>query len=82
VNGHGERLLRTRELAEKLNLSSATVLRRHKLGTMPPGFLLSSNALRWRESEIDAWLESTRSGNLITSDREVPSVRRLDTPSR
>ena len=53
------RLLTTREVAEFLGLSSEMVLRRWRAGELP-GFRLASNCLRFRESEIHAWLESRR----------------------
>ena len=54
-----ERLLTTREVAEFLGLSPETVLRRYRRGELP-GFRLASNVLRFRESEVEAWLEGTR----------------------
>jgi excisionase family DNA binding protein len=60
-----ERLLTTREVADFLGVSPETVLRRHrafqkgKPGGIP-GYRLASNVLRFRESEIEAWLEGTR----------------------
>jgi excisionase family DNA binding protein len=54
-----ERLLTTREVAAFLGVSPETVLRRWRAGELP-GYRLASNALRFRESEIEAWLEGTR----------------------
>jgi excisionase family DNA binding protein len=56
-----DRLLTTREVGEMLSLSPATVLRRWRAGELP-GFRLSSKALRFRESELLAWLEERREG--------------------
>jgi excisionase family DNA binding protein len=50
-----ERLLRTRQVADFLGLSPETVLRRWRAGALP-GYRLASNVLRFRESEIEAWL--------------------------
>ena len=52
-----DRLLTTREVAAFLGLSSETVLRRYRAGELP-GIRLGSNVLRFRESELEAWLES------------------------
>lgn len=52
-------LLTTRELADHLRLSPATVLRRYREGLIP-GFRLASNVLRFDPDEIDAWLTSRR----------------------
>ena len=64
-----DRLLTARELGEWLGLSTETVLRRHRRGELP-GFRLASNVLesaagsvdvlRFRESEVEAWLEGRR----------------------
>jgi len=63
-----ERLLTTRQLAEFLGVSPETVLRRWRAGKLP-GYRLASNVLRFRESEIEAWLEGTR------PERSVAEVR-------
>jgi excisionase family DNA binding protein len=52
-----DRLLTTREVAAFLGLSPETVLRRYRAGELP-GYRLGSNVLRFRESEIEAWLDS------------------------
>lgn len=54
-----DRLLTTRQVAEFLGVSPETVLRRWPSGELP-GYRLASNVLRFRESEIEAWLEGTR----------------------
>lgn len=58
-----ECLLTTRDVAEMLGLSSEAVLRRWRAGELP-GFRLSTKALRFRESEVLAWLESRREGSV------------------
>ena len=62
-----ERLLTTREVADFLGVSPETVLRRWRRDELP-GYRLASNVLRFRESEIEAWLEGTRSGACLTGD--------------
>ncbi len=54
-----DRLLTAREVAELLGLSIQSILRRWRAGDLP-GFRLGSNVLRFRRSEIDAWLEDHR----------------------
>jgi excisionase family DNA binding protein len=70
-----ERLLKAREVAELLGLSPATVLDWFESGRLP-GFKLSSRAVRFRESEVLAWLEDRR----VTS-RDVVGVS-CDGPDR
>ena len=56
------RLLRTREVAELLDVGCETVLRWHRAGKLPGGHRLASNVLRFSESELDAWLAEAREG--------------------
>jgi excisionase family DNA binding protein len=51
------RLLRARDVADLLSISPATVLDWWEAGRLP-GFRLSSRAVRFRESEVLAWLET------------------------
>jgi excisionase family DNA binding protein len=50
-------LLTTRQVAELLGLSPATVLRRWRAGELP-GYRIASNVLRFNEAEVVAWLEA------------------------
>lgn len=54
-----ERLLTARELAELLGVSAGTVLDWFEAGRLP-GFKLNGRAVRFRWSEIEAWLEAQR----------------------
>jgi excisionase family DNA binding protein len=65
-----ECLLTTREVAEMLGLSSEAVLRRWRAGDLP-GFRLSSKVLRFRQSELIAWLERYRAGPRAEADAVV-----------
>ena len=49
-------LLTTRQVAERLALSPETILRRVRAGELP-AYRIASNALRFREEEIEAFLE-------------------------
>lgn len=50
----GERLLRTKQVLEKLAISRTTLWRGAKDGTLPAGFKLTKNTHVWPEREIDA----------------------------
>ena len=50
------RLLTTRQVAEFLGVSPETVLRRWRRGELA-GVRLASNVLRFRESEIERWVD-------------------------
>ena len=52
-------LLTTREVADALGVSPATVLRRWRAGDIP-GFRIASNCLRFDQAEIDGWLQARR----------------------
>ena len=54
-----DRLLTTRQVAELLGLSPATVLRRWRDGTLP-GYRLASNVLRFDPSDIEDYLTACR----------------------
>lgn len=52
-------LLTTRQVAQLLNVSPDTVLRRWRAGELP-GYRIASNALRFDADEVAAWLEERR----------------------
>ena len=56
-----DRLLTARELAEYLGLSPSTILDWWEAGRLP-GFKLGQ-AVRFRSSEVEAWLEAHRAGS-------------------
>lgn len=62
-NSHPElrddRLLTTREVADFFGISKESVLRRWRAGELP-GFALAPNLLRFRASEVEAWLQGQR----------------------
>jgi excisionase family DNA binding protein len=62
-----ERLLRTRDVAELLDVSCETVLRWHRSGKLPGGRRLGSNVLRFDRDEIEAWLNGTRTKRTLVS---------------
>jgi excisionase family DNA binding protein len=56
-----ERLLTARELADYLGFAPGTVLDKFERNELP-GFKLPGGAVRFRWSEIEAWLEQARRG--------------------
>ena len=56
-----ERLLSARELADVLGMSPATVLDWFEADRLP-GFKLPTGPVRFRASEVEAWLEECRRG--------------------
>lgn len=53
-------LITAREVAERIGVSPATVLRKWRSGDLP-GYRLASNQLRFDADEVEAWLMSKRS---------------------
>lgn len=64
-----DRLLTARQVGEWLGLSTETVLRRWRAGELP-GFRLGSNVLRFRESDVEEWLEGRRPQAVAEAVRE------------
>lgn len=51
-------MLTAREVAERLGFKHAeTVLRWRRRGEGPPAVKLHNGAVRWREDELEAWLD-------------------------
>jgi excisionase family DNA binding protein len=54
-------MLTTREVAERMNVSPETILRRYRSGELP-GFRIASNALRFDADELEVYLATLRGG--------------------
>ena len=62
-----DRLIRTRDVAERLDVSCETVLRWHRSGKLPGGRRLGSNVLRFDSGELEAWVDATRTKHSLVS---------------
>lgn len=51
-----DRLLKISEVARKISMGNSWIYERMKTGEFPRPLQLSPGAVRWRESEIDAWI--------------------------
>ena len=51
-----ERLLDAKQVAEKIGLSVSMIYTRMKEGTFPRAKRVGKQARRWKESEVDAWI--------------------------
>jgi prophage regulatory protein len=58
LNEGSNRIIRPRELAERIGLSLATIWRLRRRGDLPDPIRLSPGCVGWRISDIDAWLAS------------------------
>jgi excisionase family DNA binding protein len=66
------RLLNAREVAERFGVTVETILRWHRRGKLP-GFRLPGGAVRFREADLDAWLDQHATAD--TATRESPDTR-------
>jgi excisionase family DNA binding protein len=53
-------LLRIEQVAELLGCSERHVRNLHREGRMPPRIAISERLVGWRESDLEAWLQSNR----------------------
>ena len=53
-----DRLLRLSEVLARCGLSRSSLYRMMRDGSFPEPLKVGVRAVRWRESEIEAWLES------------------------
>ena len=53
-------LLRIEQVAELLGCSERHVRNLHRDGRMPPRVAISKHLIGWRESDLEAWLQSNR----------------------
>jgi excisionase family DNA binding protein len=69
------RLLTAREVAGQLGVSSETVLRWMRCGSLP-GFRMPGGALRYREADLDDWLAERATAEPRTISRDAGASRR------
>lgn len=77
-------LLTARQVAEQLGVSSETVLRWTRSGALP-GFRLPGGALRYRDVDLENWLEgrgTITATRLKSSETRGPPVEIAGVPSR
>ena len=52
-----ETYLKRQELEAKFTISRATIYRWMKAGAFPPAIHLGPNMIRWKQSDIEIWIE-------------------------
>ncbi len=52
-----KRIIRKRELHQKVSLSDATIWRMEKKGDFPQRVQIGPNAVGWIEGEVDLWID-------------------------
>lgn len=53
-----DRLLRLREVTALVGLGSSTIYRKLAAGEFPQPVRLGPSSVRWRESEVQRWIDS------------------------
>ena len=51
-----DRLIRIRDVEARTGLSRSTIYRKKRDGSFPEAVKVGDRAVRWRESEIEAWV--------------------------
>ncbi|MCH8820481.1 MAG: AlpA family transcriptional regulator [Acidobacteria bacterium] len=69
-----DRLLRCDEVVAMVGLSRPTLWRLQKLRRFPQRLQVGPNSVRWRESEILAWIQSRPAAGTKDGTREVVHV--------
>lgn len=55
-----DRLIRLREVAERVGMSRATIYRKISLGLFPKPVSVGGQSVRWRESDIAGWMAALK----------------------
>ena len=58
ANATADRLLRLSEVRTRTALGRSTIYRKMRDGSFPEPLKIGVRAVRWRESEIEAWLQA------------------------
>lgn len=63
------RIVRVKELAERLGISRATLWRWERKGRVPRKRHLGPNTVGWLESDIEVWFSTTAPADAASSDQ-------------
>lgn len=66
-------LIDAAELARMLSVSKPTVWRLREAAKLPPAIALTSQCIRWRRSDVEAWLAGFPVVGSADATREVQS---------
>ena len=83
---HMTQLLSPRDLAQKLSLKEQTIYNRHSNGGNLPLCLKIGNRLRFRQSDVDAWIvgqiKAESQSMTLAHATPVPEKRRPGRPTK
>lgn len=77
-----EPLLTAKGLAEKLGLAEQTIYNRNSNGGDLPPSIKIGRAPRFRQSEVDAWLDRLQANTAAVIEDPPPKQRRRGRPSK
>jgi len=78
-----EKLLSPKQLADALGIAEQTIYNRHSKGGNLPPLLKVGNLLRFKPSEVDAWLEAQRcNGRVVRKPKAGHTSRRPGRPTK
>jgi len=75
-------LLSPRELAQKLSLKEQTIYNRHSSGASLPPCVKIGNRLRFRLSDVDAWIAAQLEVQTVSTTKTVTMVPEKRRPGR
>ena len=76
IESKNEKLLTAQAVAEKLSLSKRAIFRMRSAGLICSPVKVGAGAIRWRESDIDSWIEwDCCSMQEFNARREAENVR-------
>lgn len=62
------KIIRPKELAIILSVSTVTLWRMEKRGELPPRIRISTRAVGWLESDIEEWLNTLQASTVDNSE--------------
>jgi prophage regulatory protein len=70
-----EKILRVRQVSERVGLSRSTIYRLIRLGKFPPSQTVGLQAVGWRASAIEAWIDGKCSRNIVPMQPAASAAR-------
>lgn len=77
-----DQLLKLDDVVKLTRQGKTSIYRRIGLGTFPAPVNLSENCVRWKLSDIKAWMDKLTSGKITDEDPEPPTAVVLSHPAR
>lgn len=71
-----DKILRSSDVSKKVGLSRSTIYRLIKLGKFPPSQIIGLQAVGWKASAIESWIDGTWfvHHNTVPTRQAIPSA--------